>query len=303
MKITIEERNVMTLINISRIIADSLKYVDNPANPNFSLKEKDEYKKALDNLTKKNSPFEVNCSNNGEFGSELYQDMEYFISDVYDRDGRIVSTDINDNVVVEKSLVKELYNTICKLRIRIEAIIDKGIELLRNNNNLDKEVEDLYRLDKLFFHSYASKIGSELLVTTFDDLNQASRIHQQNYSRTHNGIDPFTDPNFDQDADASVRMLVNEFKEINTILVATMNLETTNHEYKHAREQVISDLDVFSGKKVPTNFNSFAQVFISYFDKVIPPTVNELNKLYNIVGDALAEFDEKMIKELEKKEK
>lgn len=301
MNITIEERNIMTIINIERIVVESLKYVDNPKNPNFSQQERSSFLQILTNLTSVGSPFEVNCTNNGEFGSKLKEDMAYFIEDVFSDDGRIVRKDLNDKVIVEESLVKELYGTICNLRLRLEIIVEAGIKLLKDNKKLDKEVEELVSLDNKFFHSVAAKIGSKILITTFDELNQASRIYYESYSRSHGGIDPHSDKNFNPSDDANIRMLENEFKQINQDLVNVINLyKEADNQFLSAKENLYEDFQIFSGKKKTTNFQSFTNLFVSYFDKIVAGVSPLLDNAYNIVGSELQKFDEEMMKKIQK---
>ena len=301
MNITLEERNIMTLINLSRIVVDSLKYVDNPKNPSFSQDERGNLFQILNNLTSQGSPFEVNCTNNGEFGSKLKEDTAYFIEDVYSDDGRIVKKDLNDNVIVEESLVKELFSTICNIRIRLEIIIDAGLDIVEKDKKLDKEVKELFALDKEFFHSVAVKIGSKLLVTTFDELNAASRTYFEAYSRSHGGIDPRSDPNYKPSDDANIRMLENEFKEINQNIVNVVSTyKEADRDYLQAKEQLFGDFEVFTGKKKTTNFQSFANLFISYFDKIIAGVGPKLDNAYNHVGKELQKFDEEYIKKMNK---
>lgn len=304
MNITIEERNIMTIINIGRIVVDSLKYVDNPHNQNFSQEERKTFLEILTNLTSVGSPFEVNCTNNGEFGTKLKEDMSYFIEDVFSDDGRIVKKDLNDKVIVEESLVKELYGTICNLRLRLELIVDAGIKMLEENKKLDKEVKELFDLDKKFFHSVGAKIGSKILVTTFDELNQASRVYFESYSRSHGGIDPHSDPNFNPSDDANIRMLENEFKQINQDLVNVIgSYKEADSQYLSAKDDLFNDFQVFSGQKKTTNFQSFANLFVSYFDKIVAGVSPLLNNAYNIVGTELQKFDEEMMKKIKEEKK
>ena len=304
MNITIEERNIMTIINIGRIVVDSLKYVDNPKNPNFSQEDRQSFFQLLNNLTSVGSPFEVNCTNNGEFGAKLKEDMTYFIEDVFSDDGRIVRKDLNDHVIVEESLVKELYGTICNLRLRLELIVDAGLKMLEENKKLDKEVKELVELDNKFFHSVCAKIGSKLLVTTFDELNQASRMYFESYSRSHGGIDPHSDPNFNPTDDANIRMLENEFKQINQDLVNVIgSYKEADTQFLSAKDNLYDDFQVFSGKKKTTNFQSFANLFVSYFDKIVAGVNPLLNNAYNIVGTELQKFDEEFMKKMKEEKK
>ena len=111
---TPEERNVMTIVTLARIVESTLWYCLPPRNASgFSKEERDNRYKALKALTSEGSPFYVNCEKNGDAGKELYEDMGYFIDDVYGNPGRIVTEDLDGKIHVESSLVLELFSSIC----------------------------------------------------------------------------------------------------------------------------------------------------------------------------------------------
>ena len=281
-----EEKNVMTIVTIARIVEATLWYCLKPREANgFSLHEREARFKALSSLTQEGSPFAMNCDSNGEAGKNLKEEMQYFIEDVYGDPGRIVSTTLDGKVVVEQSLVIELFSTIVKLRGYLEAFMSAALKALRERNKLDKFFEELVNLDVRYYHSFAGKISCMLIANKFMEINQTVNTYAQAYSKQHNGINPNNDPEFDVHNDPSFRMLETEFHQINQDMVAVLNTYGNDDpEFKYAREAVYSDCAIFSGKKQTTNLGAFFAMFNSYFDKILDASQNKLNQMFNDAG-------------------
>ncbi len=283
-----EEKNVMTIVTIARIVESSLWYCLPPRNGSFSLDERSARFKALTALTSEGSPFSMNCDNNGETGKTLKEDMQYFIEDVYGQNGRIVSVGLDNVVRVEASLVLELFDQIVKLRGYLESFLHAAMAELRKRDALSKQFEDLILLDIKYFHSFAGKISCILLSNKFMEINQMAKTLNENYSKTHNGMNPQNDPEFNVENDPSFRMLENEFHQINSNMNAVLNSYGTENapdeEFRFARQNVYSDCDIFSGKKQTTDINAYFNMFTSYFDKILDKTQNTLNQMFIDIG-------------------
>lgn len=285
-----EERNVMTIVTIARIVESSLWYCLPPrSTAGFSKDERANRLQALTVLTGEGSPFYLNCENNGETGKNLYEDMHYFIEDVYGKEGRIVTVDINGVVHVEPSLLIELFTTITKLRNYLEAFITSAMKFLRDNGKLSKEFEDLVNTDIRYYHAFAGKISCILISQKFLELNQTANIYSESYSKSHNGIDPRKDPEFNVRNDPSFRMIENEFHELNQDMVTVLNSYGENDpDFRFARDQVYADCAIFTGKKVTTNPDAYFKNFNSYFDRILSGTQQRLNEMFAAVSLQMA---------------
>ncbi len=294
------ERNIMTILTIARIVENSLIYCLPPQDPRgFSPEDRANKGNALVGLTAEGTPFYANCLNNGEVGDKLYENMSYFIDDVYGENGRIVSVDIHNNVRVEKSLLIDLFTQIVDLRLYLEAFLNSGLKFLRDNNLLEPEFEELVKLDYKYYHAFAGKISCQLLVDKFLELNDNANTYAQSYSKAHGNIDPHRDPNFNPDDDPSVRMLKNEFHQINQDMVNVLNsYGDDDADFRFARENVYSDSEVFSGKKKPTDTKAYFRVYTSYFDKIIARSQGDLNNRYQNMARELKEFEDQRRAEL-----
>jgi hypothetical protein len=301
MPMNIEERNVMSIVNLSRIIENSLKYVENPTSKSFVEEERVTLYKALKGLTGKGTPFFENCARNGEFGKELMEDMTYYIEDVYSKDGRIVHSDLQGKVSVETSLVVELFTTIVKLRARLEIFCDKGAEFLKGRKQLDPEIEKLIQDDKRYFHAYAGKLSAVLLANKANEANATVAAFAKSYSKEHGNIDPRKDPEFKPDQDPSVRMVRNEFHELNEDMVMVLNsYGEQDPDFRFARENTYHDCQIFNGQMETTNPEQFFQLFTSYFNDIIGYTGSEVNTEFRKVSDEIQAFDKQYLEDLKK---
>ncbi len=288
----IAERNVTTILTIARIVENTLAYclpTNNPAG--FSKDQREKQGMALRALTGKGSPFAVNCANNGDAGKQLAEDMAYFIEDVYGEPGRIVTVDLNGHVAVESSLVLELYSTIVKLRLYLEGFLSSALNYLREHGQLEESFEKTVKADIRFYHALAGKIGSILIYNKFIEINENANTYMQAYSKNHNGIDPRKDSHFNVDDDPSVRMLKNEFHELNQALVNALNTYNDDEDFKFARQSLYSDCELFTGKKKPTDLKAFQAVFTSYFDKIIRTGEKPTNDLFQELTKELDAFN------------
>ena len=288
------ERNIMTILTISRIVENCLAYCLPPQGPNgFSVEDRRSKGEAIVALTAEGTPFYANCLNNGELGDKLYENMSYFIDDVFGENGRIVSVDIHNNVQVEQSLIVDLFKQIVDLRLYLEAFLKSGLKFLRENEMLESDFEELVNLDMRYYHAFAGKISCQLLVDKFLELNENANSYAQSYSKAHGNIDPHKDPNFNPDDDPSVRMLKNEFHELNQAMVNVLNsYGEDDPELRYARDDVYAESEVFSGKRKPTDTKAYFKVYNSHFDKIIMKTQNELNNKYQAVASDLRQFEE-----------
>lgn len=293
-----EEKNVMTILTIARIVESALWYCLNPMNQEgFSFEERDSKHKALVALTAEGTPFAFNCDNNKEQGKALKEDMQYFIEDVYGDNGRIVKATINKKVEVEKSLVNELFSAIVSLRHYLEAFLISAKQALKSQNLLSDKMESLIDTDMRYYHALAGKISCILISDKFIELNKTANTYFQSYSKSHGGINPNTDKNFNVNQDPSYRMEENEFHKLNQDMVTVLNTYGENdEEYRYAREQVYSDCGIFTGEKRPTDTSVFFKIFTSYFDKIIDKTKNVLS---NMFIEASKEMNEPSTKEEE----
>lgn len=284
-----EERNVMTIVTIARIVESTLWYCLQPRNTaGFDPAERKSRYDALVALTQEGSPFALNCDNNGEAGKSLKEDMQYFIEDVYGNPGRIVTLTIDNKVNVEQSLIIELFSTIVKMRGLLEAFMLAAKKSLKESGKLDSDFEDLINEDIRFFHAFAGKISCMLIADKFLELNNNANTYAQSYSKEHNGINPHKDPEFDPRNDPSFRMLENEFHQLNQDMVAVLNSYGENdEEFRFAREAVYSDCEIFTGKKQTTDPQKYFQLFASYFDKILNATQNDLNKKFADIGQKM----------------
>lgn len=286
-----EEKNVMTILTIARVVESSLWYCLPPRNGSFDPKEREARFKALTALTSEGSPFSLNCDNNGEVGKALKENMQYFIEDVYGENGRIVSVGLDNVVRVESSLILELFDDIVKLRGYLESFLHAALTELKKRDVLSKEFEEIVKLDIKYFHSFAGKISCILLSNKFLEINQMAKTLNENYSKTHNGANPQGDPEFNVENDPSFRMLENEFHQINSNMNAVLNSYGTDQdpdeEFRFARENVYSDCDIFSGKKQTTDINAYFRLFTSYFDKILEKTQGALNQMFINIGSEM----------------
>lgn len=286
-----EEQNVMTIVTIARIVEASLWYCLPPRNADgFSVVERENRFKALTALTAEGTPFNVNCKQNGETGEKLIEDMSYFIEDVYGKESRIVTVDINNVIHVESSLLVELFTSITRLRAYLEAFITSAMDILRKNNALDKEFEELINMDIRYYHSFAGKVSCVLIANKFLELNDTVKAYADNYSKSHNGINPYQDPEFKPNNDPSFRMIENEFHELNGDMITVLNSYGQNDaDFRFAREQVYADCEIFTGKKSTTNMPAFIQMFSTYFDGILNATQAPLNKKFADVSRQMME--------------
>lgn len=286
-----EEKNVMTIVTLARIVESSLWYCLQPRNANgFDSEERKSRLTALTALTQEGSPFALNCDNNGDAGKNLKEDMQYFIEDVYGDPGRIVSLTIDNKVVVEQSLIIELFSTIVKIRGMLEAFLNAAMKSLRENGKLESDFEALINEDIRFFHAFAGKISCLLIADKFLELNNSANTYAQSYSKEHGGIDPHNDPEFNPRNDPSFRMLENEFHQLNQDMVAVLNTYgEKDEEFRFAREAVYSDCEIFTGKKHTTDTKKYFELFGSYFDKILNATQNDLNRKFAEIGQKMRE--------------
>ncbi len=288
-----EEKNVMTVLTIARVVESSLWYCLPPRNGSFSVEERTGRFKALTALTAEGSPFAMNCDNNGDVGKELKENMQYFIEDVYSENGRIVTVGLDNVVRVESSLILELYDDIVKLRGYLESFLRAALAELKNRGNLEEDFETLVKTDIRYFHAFAGKVGCILISNKFLEINQMAKTLTENYMKSHNGANPNNDPEFNLHNDPSFRMLENEFHQINSNINAVLNSYGTDkdpdEEFRFARENVYSDCDLFSGKKQTTDVNAFFNVFTSYFDKILDKTQSSLNQMFADFGKKIQE--------------
>lgn len=282
-----EEKNVMTILTLARIVENTLWYCLPSRNPEgFSAEERKNRLNALTALTSEGSPFAMNCDNNGDNGKKLKEDMRYFIDDVYGDPGRIVTVDLNQNVHVEQSLILELFTSCVTLRFRLEAFLSAAKKVLAENKALEPEFETLLDTDIRYYHCFAGKVSCILISNKFMELNQNAQNYAQSYSKQHNGANPNQDPEFDVRQDPSFRMLENEFHELNNDMIMVLNnYGEDDVDFRFAREQIYSDCDIFTGKKQTTNLNAFFNMFVSYFDKLLSQLQNPLNQMFQKVGE------------------
>jgi hypothetical protein len=299
-----EERNVMTILTLARIVESTLSYCVVSKNAVFTKEERQNRYEALKSLTAEGTPFDANCQTNGDAGKELREMMDYFIDDVYGDPGRIVTLDIQGNVQVEQSLTIELFSNIVKLRAYLEAFLVSGLNFLKANQKLEPEFESLIQTDIRYYHAYAGKISCLLISAKFLELNQNANTYTDSYSKAHNGIDPHQDPEFNVRNDPSFRMLENEFHELNQDMVNVLNTYgNEDEEFKHAREQVYNDCDIFSGKKQTTDINAYFNIFCGYFDRILQATQNPLNGMFMKVGQELSAYESEAQKKAQAAEK
>lgn len=295
------ERNVVTILTIARLVENTLAYCTPSQNTHFSAEDRKRRGEALKSLTAKNTPFAVNCENNGEQGKKLAEDMEYFIEDVYGENGRIVSVDLNQNVRVEQSLTIELFTTIVRLRLFLEGFLTSAEAFLKKENLLEPVLADCIHADVRLYHALAGKICSTLLFNKFIEINQNANTYAQSYSKSHGGIDPRKDSHFSIDDDPSVRMLKNEFKELNQDLVNVLNTYgNDDEEFRFARQSLYADCELFTGKKHPTDIDAFRRIFTSYFDKIVRSEEGRVNNCFKALGEDMAKPDS--VKEESKEE-
>lgn len=287
-----EEKNVMTIVTIARIVESSLWYCLPPRNGSFSSEERAARFKALTALTAEGSPFAMNCDNNGDLGKQLKEDMQYFIEDVYGDPGRMVSVNLDGSVRVESSLNLELFDSIVKLRGFLESFLKSAIAALKERKTMESDFEELIHTDIRYFHAFAGKVSCILIANKFMELNQMARTLTENYVKSHNGQNPNNDPEFNVHNDPSFRMLENEFHQINSNMNAVLNTygnDGEDEEFKFARESVYADCDIFSGKKQTTDINAFFNIFTSYFDRIIDSTQGQLNNMFATFGRKMKE--------------
>lgn len=287
-----EEKNVMTIVTIARIVESSLWYCLPPRNGSFAPEERTARFKALTALTAEGSPFAMNCDNNGDLGKQLKEDMQYFIEDVYGDPGRMVSVNLDGSVRVESSLNLELFDSIVKLRGFLESFLKSAIAALKERKTMESDFEELIHTDIRYFHAFAGKVSCILIANKFMELNQMARTLTQNYVKSHNGQNPNNNPEFNVHNDPSFRMLENEFHQINSNMNAVLNTygnDGEDEEFKFARESVYADCDIFSGKKQTTDINAFFNIFTSYFDRIIDSTQGQLNNMFAAFGRKMKE--------------
>lgn len=285
-----EERNVMTIVTLARVVESTLWYCLPPRNVNgFSKEERDNRYKALKALVGEGSPFFVNCERNGDAGKEIYEETNYLIEDVYGNPGRIVTEDINGKIVVEPSLILELFTEICKVRSFLEAFITSGMKFLKDNNKLSSEFEELVNTDIRYYHCFAGKISCMLISDKFLELNKAAQAYTEAYSKQHNGINPNQDPNFDIHNDPAFRMAENEFHELNQDMITVLNSYGDNDtDFRFIRDQIYSDCEIFTGKKTTTNIQAYFKEFTSYFDSILASTQGKLNVYFAKMSNQMA---------------
>lgn len=288
-----EEKNVMTILTLARIVENTLWYCLPSRNPEgFSPVERKNRFNALTALTSEGSPFAMNCDNNGDNGKKLKEDMQYFIEDVYSDNGRIVTTDLNNKVEVEQSLVLELFTTIVNLRFRLEAFLGAAKQVLSEKNALSPEFINLVDTDIRYYHCFAGKVSCILIANKFMELNKNAQTYAENYSKQHNGANPNQDPEFDVRNDPSFRMLENEFHELNNDMIMVLNnYGDDDVDFKFARSQIYSDCDIFTGKKQTTDLNAFFNMFVGYFDTLLASMQNPLNDLFQKAGTSIKNDD------------
>ena len=302
----LNQRGVMTILTLARIVESTLWYI--LPNPNgFSKAERDSRYQALKGLTAEGTPFFENCKSNGDVGKEIKENMDYFIEDVYAPEGRIVTVDIHDAVHVEQSLLVDLFTSIIKVRAALEAFLLGGIDFLKNTNSLEEKFEKLVLADIKYYHAFASKVSCILIANKFMELNTTANTYAESYSKSHGGINPNQDPEFDVRKDPSFRMVENEFHVLNQAMLDVMNTypnEKTpeDPEFVFAREQTFNDCDIFTGKKQTTDLNAFFNNFSKYFDKIIEANQNPVNEGFRQLGDELREFEAKLMAEAKEKE-
>ncbi len=300
-----EERNVMTILTLARIAESSLFYCLPSMNPaGFSKEEREQRYRSLKALTAKGSPFEANCRNNGEAGKKLFDMMRYFIEDVYEEPGRIVTVDLQGHVNVEPSLIVELFTSIVQLRAYLEAFMISANKFLAQNNKLEPDFEKLVHDDIRYYHAFAGKVSSILLSNKFLELNQNGKTYTDSYSKSHGGINPKNDPEFDVRNDPSFRMIENEFHTLNQDMVDVLNTfgnDGTDEEFKYAREQTYNDCDIFTGKKATTDINAYFRIFTGYFDKIIGSMQGPLNEEFKSFGEKMQAYEINKMKEQQNK--
>ena len=291
-----EEKNVMTIVTIARIVEATLWYCLPPRNGDgFSPEERESRYKALVGLTGEGSPFAVNCDSNGDSGKQLKEDMQYFIEDVYGDPGRIVTVTLDKKVRVESSLIDELFSTIVNLRAYLEAFEGAALRALKEHNTLEPDFVDLINTDVRYYHAFAGKISCILISDKFIELNKNAQTYAQAYSKSHNGINPQQDPEFNVHNDPSFRMIENEFHTLNQNMVTVLNSYGTanaffgkeDSEFRYARESVYADCDIFTGKKQTTDVDAYFRLFTSYFDKIIDVSQPKANHLFEQFGRKL----------------
>lgn len=284
-----EERNVRTILTIARILESTLWYcLPSQSKDGFDLEERKQRGKALISLTQEGTPFAVNCDRNGDVGKKLKEDRQYLIEDVYGDPGRIVTVDINSNVHVEESLILELFTSIVNIRGYLEGFLSSALAALKQQNKLDDSFEQLIRTDVRYYHAFSGKISCILIANKFRELNKNVQTYAESYSKSHGGINPNQDTEFDVHNDPSIRRLENEFHELNQDRVNVLNTYGDHDaDFVYARNQVYSDADIFTGKKQTTNINAFFDRFTSYFDDILKATRNKLNVRFVKAGQEM----------------
>lgn len=292
-----EEFGVLEFLNIGRILSDCLDYcLVQGDNNRFSLDVRTNLGNRLKQLTREKSNFAVNCDNNGDNGKKYKEEIAYFIEDVFSDDGRIVSTTIDKKVHVEQSLTIELLTSIVRLRLYTESFISAGLKLLKERNLLDADFQNLINSDFLNYHSKASKIASIMLANKFFEYRRNVSQVIKDYSRTHGGADPKDDPEFKLTDDPSIRMLRNEFEEISKDLNTVLHFGDDIEAFKAARQKVYDDFPFFSGKKRPTDVQTFINMFCSYFDGLIAFSQAQLQRYGQTVNKDTQQFVEELKK-------
>ncbi len=288
-----EEKNVMTIVTLARVVEASLWYCLPPRMGAFPKEEREARFKALTALVAEGSPFATNCDNNGEVGKDLKEEMQYFIEDVYGDPGRIVTVSLDGKVNVEASLVLELFTNIVKLRGYLESFLNGAVKQLKELGKLEDDFDELIKTDIRYFHAFAGKVSCILISQKFIEINEMAKTITENYSKSHGGINPHTDPEFSVSNDPSFRMLENEFHQLNSDMNAVLNTYATkageDDDFKFARESVYGDCDIFTGKKQTNDINAYFKVFTSYFDKILDSTQGRLNQMFTDFGKKIQE--------------
>ena len=196
---------------------------------------------------------------------------------------------LNNLTLNGKNFEKCLFSTIVNLRAYLEAFEGAALRALKEHNTLEPDFVDLINTDVRYYHAFAGKISCILISDKFIELNKNAQTYAQAYSKSHNGINPQQDPEFNVHNDPSFRMIENEFHRKRVIANGprTLDLDVLDYEGQTSDDPhlIMPHPRIMERDFTVTPLLELEQVMIESYGRYVSPSIiGELGN--NEQGDA-----------------
>ena len=161
----------LSFYHLGLSIRDTLEYVQN--RPEYPLNVFNAKKNTIELALKENSPFNGFCTNNGEIGAKVKEQLQEFYDTVYGPEKTFVQED-NGKLSVDHAFNLKVLDYILPLKQSLVNILKAYIEDQRKDGSLEEGTEEIALLEDKFYRSIVAMVLSDLLFNVhFVEFNKA----------------------------------------------------------------------------------------------------------------------------------